>query len=129
MIHPSLISLHPNEYTRGLTYYPFAVNLNRCVGSCNVLNDLSNRIPILNKTEDLNLHVFNMVRGINVSKTLVKHMSCKCRCKLHGRKSNSNQKWNTYKCRCECKNRENVMCAKSIMFGILLHVVTKIVNM
>ena len=90
MIQPSLISLHPNEYTQGLPYYPFAVNLDRCAGSCNVLNYLSNRLPVLNKTEDLNLQVFNMVRGINVSKTLVRHMSCKCKCKLHGRKSNSN---------------------------------------
>ena len=32
---PALISLHPNEYTKGLRYYQFAVNLDRCVGSCN----------------------------------------------------------------------------------------------
>ena len=24
-------------------YYPFAVKLDRCVGSCNTLNDLSNK--------------------------------------------------------------------------------------
>ena len=29
MIQPTLISLHPNEYTQGLLYYPFAVNLDR----------------------------------------------------------------------------------------------------
>ena len=27
MIQPTLINLHPNEYTQGLHYYPFAVNL------------------------------------------------------------------------------------------------------
>ena len=31
---PSFINLHPNEYTQGLHYYPFAVNLARCAGSC-----------------------------------------------------------------------------------------------
>ena len=28
------------------------------------------------KTEYLNLHVFNMISGINESKTLTKHISC-----------------------------------------------------
>ena len=38
----TLINLHPNEYSKELHYYPFAVKLDRCVGSCNTLNDLSN---------------------------------------------------------------------------------------
>ena len=42
----------------------------RCVGSCNTLNDLSNKVCVLSKTKDLNLSVFNMITGINESKTL-----------------------------------------------------------
>ena len=45
------------------------VKLGRCVGSCNTLNDLSNKVCVPNKTEDLNLSVFNMITGINESKT------------------------------------------------------------
>ena len=30
-------------YTQGLRYYPFAVDLERCVGRCNTLNNLSNK--------------------------------------------------------------------------------------
>ena len=30
---PTLINLHPNEYPPGWYWYPFAVNLDRCVGS------------------------------------------------------------------------------------------------
>ena len=41
MIQRTLIKLHPNEYGQGLRYYHFAVNLDRCVGSCNTLNNLS----------------------------------------------------------------------------------------
>ena len=52
MIQPTLINLHPNEYTQGIHYYSFAVNLYRCIGICNTLNDLSNRICVPNKTED-----------------------------------------------------------------------------
>ena len=53
-------------------------------------NDLSNKVYILSKTEDLNLSVFNMIRGINKSKTLAKHILCECKCKLDGTKFNSN---------------------------------------
>ena len=88
-------NLHPNEYCQGLHYYPFAIDLNRCVGSCNTLKDLFNRACIPEKTEDLNLSVFNMTTVINKSKILIKS---------DGRKCNSNQKWNNDKCRCECKN-------------------------
>ena len=71
---PTTINLHPNEYTHGLRYYPFVVNLDRCVESCNTLNDLSNEACVSNKTEVLNLSMFNMITGINKSKTLTKHI-------------------------------------------------------
>ena len=96
-------NLHYGEYSQEFHYYPFAVKLDRCVGSCNTLNDLSNKVCVPNKTEDLNLSVFNMITGINESKTLTKHISCECKCRFDGRKCNSNQWWNNNKCWCECK--------------------------
>ena len=66
--------------------------------SCNTLNDLSNKVYVPNKTEGLNLSVFNMITGINKSKTLTRHISCECKCKFDGRKYNSNQWRNNYKC-------------------------------
>ena len=50
------------------------VNLDRCVGSCNTFNDLSNKVCVPNKTKDLNLSVFNMITGMNKSETLAKNM-------------------------------------------------------
>ena len=38
---------------KNYVYYPFAVNLDRCVGSC--------KVCIPKKTDDLSLHVFNMI--------------------------------------------------------------------
>ena len=69
---PSLINLHREEYSQEFHYYPFAVNLDRCSGSCNTMNDLSKKVCVLSKTEDLNLSVFNTITGINESKTLTK---------------------------------------------------------
>ena len=102
-IQPTLINIHPNEYSQEFHYYPFAIKLDRCVGSCNTLNDLSNKVFIPNKTEDLNLSVFNIMTDINESKTLTKHILCECKCNLDRTKCNSNQWWNNDKCRCECK--------------------------
>ena len=34
------------------------------------------------KPKFLNLHAFNMIIGINKSRTLIKHVSCKCKCKM-----------------------------------------------
>ena len=98
VIQPTIINLHPNEYTQGLHQYPFEVKLDRCAGSCNTHNYLSNKVCVPNKTEDLNLNLFNMTTGINESKTLKKHISCKCKSKIDGGKCNSNQKWNNDKC-------------------------------
>ena len=73
-IQPNLMNLHPNEYSQEFHYYPFAVKLDRCVRSCNTLNDLSNKLCFPNKTKDLNALVFNMITGKNQSKILTKIM-------------------------------------------------------
>ena len=39
MIQPTLINLHPNECKQEFHYYLFAIKLDKCVGSCNTLND------------------------------------------------------------------------------------------
>ena len=76
MIKPTLNNLHPSKYSQEFHYYPLAVKLDRCVRNCNNLNDSSNEVCVPNKLEDLNLSVFNLITGINESKTLTKHVSC-----------------------------------------------------
>ena len=81
-------------------YHLFAVKSDRRVRNCKNLNDLSKKVCVPNKTKDWNLSVFDMI--INDSKTLTKHISCECNCKLYGRKFNSDQWWNNDKYWCEC---------------------------
>ena len=121
-IQPTLINLHLNKYSQEFHYYPFLVKLDQCVGSC---NDLSNKVCIPNKTEHLNLNAFNMITFINELKTLTKHISCECECKLDGTKCNLNQWCNNDKCQCE---RKKNIFAKKIMFGVLLYVTVKMQN-
>ena len=48
-----------------LHYCSLAINLNSCVGGCNTLNDLYNKVCVPNETKDLNLSVFKMITKIN----------------------------------------------------------------
>ena len=106
------LNLHPNEFSQEFHYYPFAVKLDRCAGSCNALNDLSNKVCVPDKAEDLNLSVFNMITRINEWKTLTKHISGKCMCKFDRKKCNSNHWWNNNKFWCECKKHH--ICKKDL---------------
>ena len=115
MIQPTLINLHSNEYSQEFYDYLFSVKLDSCVGSCNTLNNLSNKVCAPNKTEDLNLSVFNMITSINEAKALAKHISCECKHGFDVTKCNLNQWWN------------NIYVTK-VIFGILLHVIVKIEN-
>ena len=44
-----------------------------------------------------------MITKLNEAKTLIKCISCDCKCKFDNTKCNSNQKWNSDKCPCKCK--------------------------
>ena len=71
-IQPTLNNLYLDEYSQELHYYPFTVKLDRRVGSCNDLNDLSNKVCVPNKTEDLDQIVLYMITEINESKIFKK---------------------------------------------------------
>ena len=113
MTQSILINLCPNKYSHRFCYYLFAVSLNRCMGSYNTLNDLSNRVYVPNKTKVLNLSAFNVIIGINESIAPTKHISCECKYKVGGKKCNWNQKRKNNKCCCEHKNlKQHCECKK-----------------
>ena len=66
--------MNPKESSQEFHYYLFAVKLDRCAGSCNILNNLSNKVCVPNKTKNLNLSLFTMIAGINELETLTKHI-------------------------------------------------------
>ena len=84
MTRPTLIGLNTDKYTQGLryypfmvsyypfmvSYYPFMVSLDKCNGSCNTLDDPSERTCVTNKTNDVNLSTFSMITRMNELKTL-----------------------------------------------------------
>ena len=48
MAEPTLFNLHPNEYSQEFHYLPFVAKLDRYVGSCVTLKELSNKICVPN---------------------------------------------------------------------------------
>ena len=85
-IQPTLINLNPDEYSQAFHCYPFSFKLDRCFRSCNTLIDIPNKVCTPNKREDLNLSVFNIITGINKSKTSTEHLLCECKCGFDGKK-------------------------------------------
>ena len=88
MVRQTLIYMNLDE----LYCYQFIISINRCHGSCNDIVGLFGRISVPNNMEDVKLKVFNMIKEINESRTLPKHISCKRRYEFDGRKCNSRQK-------------------------------------
>ena len=79
---PSLIDLNTNEQR----YYPFVLSFDRRDGSCNTLDglyemifDMSDRLCVSNKIENVNVEVVSMISRNNELKLTVKSTSCNFR--------------------------------------------------
>ena len=70
LVRPTLTNLNPNK----CHYYLFVDGLDRCYIRFNTLNDPSCKICVLNKTEDVNINVFNMITRVHELKRLIKHI-------------------------------------------------------
>ena len=64
----------------------------------------------------MNMKVFSLVLGVNETRFIVQHKSCKCKCGLNESVCNSKQKWNRGECWCECKELDDwSSCEKNYM--------------
>ena len=64
--------------------------LDKCSGSCNSADDLSAKICVLSKAKSVNVKVITIITKINEAKTLIKHISCDCKCKFNSTACHSN---------------------------------------
>ena len=67
------------------------------------------------QTKDLNLSMLNMITGMNVSKTLKKHISCECKYNLTKENVIQINGGDNDKCPCECKNHN--VCEKDYIWN------------
>ena len=95
-----VFDLNPVE----LSYYPFMINLDKCNGSCNAVDDLRTKLCLPSETKQVNvIKVFNIKIVIYEAETMIKHISCDFKCKINSTTCISNQNWNTDTQQCECK--------------------------
>ena len=58
---------------------PFTVNVNKCGGSFNTIDDPYARVCVPNKVKNLNSKVFNSMSGVNETRYIIQHESCDCK--------------------------------------------------
>ena len=96
---PKIIDINANEPV----FYPYSIKVNKCSGSCNIINDPYGKSCVPDITKSINVKVFNLMARINETRQIVWHKTCKCICRLTSAVCNSRQIWNEDKFRCEYK--------------------------
>ena len=94
--------LNVNEGVGEALFYPYNVQVNKCSGSCNTLDDPMARICVPKITKNINIKVYNFLMRLNETRNVLWHESCKCVCRLNSSVCNSKQIWNSDTCRWDC---------------------------
>ena len=76
MYEKSFLYTNPDELIQWLRHHALMINLDRCTKIC---------VP--NKTENVDVKVFNMITGINETKTFTKNVSCDWNYKFDSKKN------------------------------------------
>ena len=90
--------LNVNEGIGEALFYPYNILVNKCSGSCNMLDNPMVRLCVLNIIKNINMKIYNFLTRLNV----LWYESCKCVCRLNSSVWNSKQIWNSGTCRCDC---------------------------
>ena len=99
MPRPKILDV--NEGVSEALFYPYNVQVNKCGGSCNTLNDPMVKLCVPNIIKNVNMKVYNFLMRLNETRNLLWHESCKFACKLNSSVCNRKQIWNSYTCRCD----------------------------
>ena len=82
--------------------YPYKIKVNRCVRSCNDINNPHSKVCIPGITKNVVVKMFDLMALTNTTKQVEFHENCKCVCKINTSVCSKKQKFNKDKCRCEC---------------------------
>ena len=113
-IRTEIVNLNSNE----LMFYPYSIKINRCKGSCNIINDPYAKICVPDQIKDTNVKVFNLMSRTNETRHIKWHKLCKSKCRLDASICNNKLRWNDDKCRYECKELiDKGMCDKGFIWN------------
>ena len=98
-IRSEIINVNTNEPT----FYPYGIEINKCKGSCDTINDPYAKICVPDTIKNINVKVFHRMSRTNETRHIEWHKTCECKYRLDANVCNNKQRWNKNKCRCECK--------------------------
>ena len=98
-VRPEIVNVNRNEPM----FYPVSIKTNKCLGSCNNINEPYAKMCLPDVLKNLNVKVFNLMSRTNETRHMEWHETCKCKCRLNASVFNNKQRLNDDKCRCEYK--------------------------
>ena len=117
MSRPKILDV--NEGIGETLFYPYKVLVNKCSGSCNILDNPMSKICVPKIVKSVNIQVYNFLMRLNETRNVLWNESCKCVCKLSSSVCNNKQIWNDDTCRCDCNEdfASTISCAKGCMWN------------
>ena len=70
--------LYVNEGVGEALFYPYNILVNKCIGSCNTLDDPIVKLCVPNIIKRVNMKVYNFLMRLNETRNVLWHESCKC---------------------------------------------------
>ena len=106
--------LDVNEGVCEALFYLYNVQVNKCSGSCNTLDNPMAKFCVPNVIKGVNMQVYNFLMRLNETRDVLWHENCKYVCKLSSSVCNNKQIWNDDTCRCDCNEdfAGLISCAK-----------------
>ena len=117
MPRPKILDV--NEGIGEALFYLYNVLVNKCIASCNTLDDPMSRICVPNIIKNVNIKVYNFLMRLNETRNVLWNESCKCVCLLNSSVCNYKQIWNSDTCSCDCnKDFAGIInCTKGYMWN------------
>ena len=113
-IRPQIINMNSDNPL----FYPCSIEINKCSGSYNFINDPYAKLGVPNAVKNINVRVFNLMSRTNKKRHIEWHETCGCKCRLDTSVCNNKQRWNKDKCRCECKELiDKGICVKEFIWN------------
>ena len=78
MPRPKILDV--NEGAREALFYPYKVLVNKCSGSCDMLDDPKAKLCVPTVIKSVNMRVYNFLMRLNETCNALWHESCKCVC-------------------------------------------------
>ena len=77
-IRPQVVNINSDNPV----FYPYSIQINKCCGSCNNINDPYSKLCLPNVVKNTNVKVFNLVSRTNEKRHIEWHETCECKCRL-----------------------------------------------